>query len=89
MEKVVIGLAELYCGDCLEILPTLPSVAAVITDPPYGISYQTNHRKWMDTPDMLQNDDAAPLESVALLASKLDGGGRCTLQPVSTCPRRG
>ena len=26
-------------GDCLEILPTLPRVDAVITDPPYGIGY--------------------------------------------------
>lgn len=33
-----IGNAELYLGDCLEILPTLPKVDAVITDPPYGIA---------------------------------------------------
>lgn len=32
-----IGNARLYLGDCLEILPTLPKVDAVITDPPYGI----------------------------------------------------
>ena len=32
-----IGDATLYLGDCLEILPTLPKVDAVITDPPYGI----------------------------------------------------
>jgi DNA modification methylase len=32
-----IGDAVLYLGDCLEILPTLPKVDAVITDPPYGI----------------------------------------------------
>lgn len=75
MEKIVIGLAELYCGDCLEILESLPTVAAVITDPPYGIAYQTNHRKHMDTPDMLANDDVAPVESVALLASKIEEGG--------------
>ena len=36
--KVVIGNAELWLGDCREILPTLPKVDAVITDPPYGIS---------------------------------------------------
>jgi len=30
-----IGNATLYLGDCLEILPTLPKVDAVITDPPY------------------------------------------------------
>jgi site-specific DNA-methyltransferase (adenine-specific)/modification methylase len=32
-----IGDATLYLGDCLEILPTLPKVDAVVTDPPYGI----------------------------------------------------
>jgi DNA modification methylase len=31
------GDATLYLGDCLEILPSLPKVDAVITDPPYGI----------------------------------------------------
>ena len=33
----VIGDAELYLGDCLEILPQLGEVDAVVTDPPYGI----------------------------------------------------
>lgn len=40
-EKVIIGNAELYRGDCLEILPLLPKVDAVITDPPYGIGICT------------------------------------------------
>ena len=31
-----IGDAALYLGDCLEILPTLGRVDAVVTDPPYG-----------------------------------------------------
>lgn len=38
IEKVIIGSATLYCGDCLEVLPTLPKVDACITDPPYGIN---------------------------------------------------
>jgi site-specific DNA-methyltransferase (adenine-specific) len=33
-----IGNATLYLGDCMDILPTLPKVDAVITDPPYGIN---------------------------------------------------
>jgi len=33
-----IGNATLYLGDCLEILPTLGKVDAVVTDPPYGIT---------------------------------------------------
>ena len=36
-EPVIIGNAVLYLGDCREVLPTLPKVDAVITDPPYGI----------------------------------------------------
>lgn len=32
-----IGPATLYLGDCLDVLPTLPKVDAVITDPPYGL----------------------------------------------------
>jgi len=35
--REVIGDATLYLGDCLEVLPTLGAVDAVVTDPPYGI----------------------------------------------------
>jgi DNA modification methylase len=38
MEPVIIGNATLYLGDCMDILPTLQKVDAVITDPPYGIN---------------------------------------------------
>jgi site-specific DNA-methyltransferase (adenine-specific) len=38
-----IGDATLYLGDCLEILPTLPKVDAVITDPPYGMGLDTDY----------------------------------------------
>lgn len=33
----IIGDCRLLLGDCLEILPTLGKVDAVVTDPPYGI----------------------------------------------------
>jgi len=36
IDSVKIGDATLYCGDCLEILPTLGEVGACVTDPPYG-----------------------------------------------------
>lgn len=32
-----IGRATLYLGDCRDILPTLPKVDAIVTDPPYGV----------------------------------------------------
>ena len=38
-EKVVIGNAELWLGDCREVLPLLPSVDLILTDPPYGIGF--------------------------------------------------
>ncbi|MBK8246133.1 MAG: site-specific DNA-methyltransferase [Gemmatimonadetes bacterium] len=34
-----IGDATLHLGDCLEILPTLGKVDAVVTDPPYGVGF--------------------------------------------------
>lgn len=37
-KKEIIGNATLYLGDCMDILPTLDKVDAVITDPPYGIN---------------------------------------------------
>ena len=39
-----IGDAVLYLGDCLEILPTLGKVDAVVTDPPYGIGINKSNR---------------------------------------------
>ena len=42
MTKVEIGNATLYLGDCMDVLPTLPKVDAVITDPPYGIGIAAN-----------------------------------------------
>lgn len=37
-KEVVIGDCRLLLGDCLEILPTLGKVDAVVTDPPFGIN---------------------------------------------------
>jgi DNA modification methylase len=34
-----LGDATLYLGDCLEILPTLGRVDAVVADPPYGMAW--------------------------------------------------
>jgi len=41
MRKETIGLAELWLGDCREIVPTLARPAAVISDPPYGQKLNT------------------------------------------------
>lgn len=39
-----IGDATLHLGDCREILPTLGQIDAVVTDPPFGMSFQSNYR---------------------------------------------
>jgi site-specific DNA-methyltransferase (adenine-specific) len=46
MQPVDVGGFQLYRGDCLEVLPTLPdgSVDVVITDPPYGIGINKSPR---------------------------------------------
>lgn len=45
-EPIIIGNATLYCGDCRDILPTIPRVDAVVTDPPYGIGFAAQPTKW-------------------------------------------
>jgi DNA modification methylase len=51
----------IYHGDCLEILPTLApaSVDLVVTDPPYGMKYESN---WNGAGDPIVGDDSVPIE---------------------------
>ena len=79
MRKEVIGNATLYLGDCLEILPTLPKVDAVITDPPWGEQHI----------DLMQGNRGFDLKSALRLAfSGLNELGRmavilgCTTPPL-------
>jgi DNA modification methylase len=47
----IIGDCRLILGDCLEILPTLGKVDAVVTDPPYNFSTSSSgvkHNFWGD-----------------------------------------
>ena len=41
----IIGDCRLILGDCLEVMPTLGKVDAVVTDPPYGIGEARNNNK--------------------------------------------
>jgi site-specific DNA-methyltransferase (adenine-specific) len=54
-ESVKIGRAQLWLGDCRDILPTLGRVDAVVTDPPYGIGWKprVTHQEqpWVDVID--------------------------------------
>lgn len=44
-QPVTIGNAQLFLGDCRDILPTLGRVDAVVTDPPYGIKADSTMAK--------------------------------------------
>ncbi len=60
----------IYHGDCREVLPTLPKVDLVLTDPPYGISYASDHvcdtttAEWMKS--TIQNDEDETLRDYVL-----------------------
>ena len=53
-EEVTIGDCRLILGDCREVLPTLPMVDAVITDPPYS---ERTHA-WHDDGSAARRDGA-------------------------------
>lgn len=62
-----IGDATLYCGDCLEVLPTLRGICSVITDPPFGIQYRSGHRTgelWSE--DRIRGDENVVVRDGAL-----------------------
>lgn len=40
--EVTIGPCRLICADCMDVLPTLSGVDAVVTDPPYGVGGAQN-----------------------------------------------
>ena len=49
--KVEIGNATLYLGDCMDVLPTLGKVDAVITDPPFEAEAHTLQRRKLGKTD--------------------------------------
>jgi site-specific DNA-methyltransferase (adenine-specific) len=97
MREEVIGDCRLILGDCLDILPTLGKVDAVVTDPPYGIA-----RVWKgggghgwgnarsETAERNEWDDVAPdAAALNLILSKgsqhILWGGNYFALPPSRC----
>jgi len=69
MEKF---LNKVICGDCLKILPQIPnkSVDLVLTDPPYGINYQSGRYKYGNPHKPIGGDDRYPSELIPLFKNK-------------------
>lgn len=57
-EKVIIGDAELWQGDCREVLPLLHGVDAIVTDPPYGVAQKRGDSKLNEG---IQGDEKPPV----------------------------
>lgn len=79
MTPVVIGNAQLYLGDCREILSDLQRVDAVITDPPFGLGEKMQGGTWgakQGFKEMLEWDASAPATDLLLLIASL---GKCAV----------
>ena len=63
----------LYCGDCLHILPHLGKVDAVVTDPPYGVSFsgKLTKRKKMNGGYSSTPDNETTIDQVVVPAIKM------------------
>ncbi|HZR03873.1 MAG TPA: site-specific DNA-methyltransferase [Burkholderiales bacterium] len=98
MRKEIIGNATLYLGNSFEILPTLPKMGALITDPPYGIarlwSQGSERHGWTkaNAEGLLRNEwDERPLTEaeIAVLMAAADEhiiwGGNYFPLPPSRC----
>ena len=59
MREEVIGRARLILGDCREVLPTLGAIDTIVSDPPYGMAFQSNYRT--DQHEAIANDDTDEL----------------------------
>lgn len=55
---------NLIHGNCIEVLKQIKdeSVDAVITDPPYGISYKSNWKAKEEQFDVIDGDDSVPVD---------------------------
>lgn len=84
--KEVIGDITLYLGDCLEVMPTLGAVDAVVTDPPYGIGITKSNRLAVSRGLGGKSwDDVAPDLSGLPDVPKIIWGGNYFELPPSRC----
>ncbi|MGD9687876.1 MAG: site-specific DNA-methyltransferase [Desulfobacter sp.] len=59
MRKEIIGDCELYLGSCLDIIESISPIDSIVTDPPFGMGYQSGWRK--EQHEKIQNDESDEL----------------------------
>lgn len=64
MRKEIIGDCVLYNGDCMDILPTLDKVDAVVTDPPYGMNFKSSWNGFHGDCKILGDEDISIRDAV-------------------------
>jgi len=89
-EPVIIGAATLYLGDCRDILPTLQRPGVVLTDPPFGIAYQSGQREaglWKAGKTITNDEDASCRDAALDILSGVPAlvfGSRKVATPIGT-----
>ena len=80
--RVHIGDCTLYRADCREVLPLLPKVDAVISDPPYGVDFK--YESHVDDPNAYPDF----MREVVAAVEKIRGDGPCVFwQGMLNCDR--
>jgi DNA modification methylase len=89
MHEVTIGDARLILGDCREILPTLPKVDAVVTDPPYGVNLglRTGSSRYLNEKYASIDDTPEYIETVCVpvIRKCLEHSERLAMTPGNRC----
>ena len=78
---------KIYCGDSNEIMPLLHQVDLLVTDPPYGMGFQSNYREVQH--DKIHGDEALPIETIkyALAMANMGGYVFCRLDNIHQFPK--
>lgn len=78
------GSVRLILGDCLQVLPTLSGIDAVVTDPPYGVKFQgkkNSHSQTRSGVGYVHDSDSDGIIGIACVTWCIAHIGRCVVTP--------
>ena len=76
---------ELYLADCMDVLPTLGKVDAVVTDPPYGIGYKSGRESSWKGETIAGDHDTASRDEALLGFEIAAVFGSWKTKPIEDC----